>query len=118
MNYNIEIQKINKILATDYDHEIPDKIRSKKFNKAFMSLMKRMFPEYTIIPSDIYCEAHGFIVAPNGKYVYYSTNDYRWGKWDNNILYRKAENEHDFHGGSNNFADLDCLKDCIENLVR
>lgn len=118
MNYNIEIQKINKILATDYNHEIPDKIRSNKFNKAFTRLMKKIFPEYTIIPSNVYCAAHGFIVAPNGKCVYYATNDYRWEKWNNDILYRKAKNEHDSCGGSNNFADLNYLEDCIENLIK
>ena len=118
MNYNTEIQKINKILTADYDHETPDKIRSPKFNQAFTRLMKKLFPNYQIIPSNGYCEAWGFIITPNQKCVYYNTDDYRDGAWYNNILYRTAKDKQDFIGGNNNFADLNYLKECVENLIK
>lgn len=118
MNYKVEIQKINKILAADYDHEIPDKIRSHKFHRAFTNLMQRLFPDYQIIPSNVYCKASGFIITHDQKCVYYSTNDYRYKSWNQGILYRKAKDKHDFTGGNNHFANLDYLKDCIEDLIK
>ena len=36
MSLKTDIKKIQNILNADYDHEIPDVIRSKKFGRAFL----------------------------------------------------------------------------------
>lgn len=120
MNITTEKNKINAILAKDYDHEIPDKPRSAEFQKAFKSLLRRMFPNCTILPTKgCWCEANGFIKDANNKFVYYSTNDYRWttfGRWDQRILIRTAENEKDYRGGGNHYADLEELEEQVNWL--
>ena len=79
-----------------------------------------MFPDCEIIQSNCYCEASGFIKKPNGKIIYYSSEDYRWpimGRtWTSSVLYRTAESEKDYHGGSNNFSDLEHFKENVEKL--
>lgn len=115
-----DINKIKKILNADYDHERPDVIRSKKFGRAFATMIKHMFPDCEIIQSNCYCEASGFIKKPNVKIIYYSSEDYRWpimGRtWTSSVLYRTAESEKDYHGGSNNFSDLEHFKENVEKL--
>ena len=122
MNLATEKRKIDVILAKDYDHETPDKPRSAEFQKAFKALLKKMFPNYTIIPiKGCWCEAHGFIKDQNGKFVYYGTNDYRWatfGRWDQRILIRTAESEKDYTGGANHTVDLDELEDQVNWLFK
>lgn len=114
------VAKINRILEKDYDHETPDVIRSKKFNIAFTELIDKMFPNCTVITSlGGYCMASGFI-KKHDKYVYYSTEDYRFpsdSSWKNNILYRTAENDRDYRGGSNHYADIEYLQECVEKLL-
>ena len=122
MNIAAEKRKINAILAKDYDHEIPDTLRSKEFQKAFKSILRRMFPNCTIIPiKGCWCEANGFIKDQNGKFVFYSTNDYRWntfGRWDQRILIRTAESEKDYRGGANHTADLEELEEQVNWLFK
>ena len=122
MNLTTEKRKINAILARDYDHEVPDTLRHVEFQKAFKSILRRMFPDCTILPSKgCWCEANGFIKDQNGKFVYYSTNDYRYnicGRWDQRILIRTAESEKDYHGGGNHYADLEQLEEEVNWLVK
>lgn len=116
MNLVEEKRKIDEILKKDYDHEIPDTLRSKDFQKAFKSLLKKMFPECKIITNSTWCEAHGFVKTPEGKCVFYNTNDYRWRPWDRNILIRTAKDEKDYKGGGNHYANLEELQDQINWL--
>lgn len=118
---NYHIKKINRIIDSDYDHETPDVVRSKFFNKAFTKMVAEMFPNYTIVTSmGGYCETSGFI--KNGdKYIYYHSDDYRCpigSSWNKNILYRTAKDTSDYYGGSNHFADLEYLEVCIEKLFK
>lgn len=114
-----QVAKINDILDRDYDHETPDVLRSKAYKKAFEKLMQKMFPDCTIIAnSGAYCEASGFI-KKDDKYIYYSTDDYRWpsgSSWKNGILYRAAKDEKDYSGGSNCFADIEFLEESVRKL--
>ena len=120
MSLKTDIRKIQNILNADYDHENPNVIRSKKFGHAFATMLKHLFPECKIIQSNCYCEASGFIVKPNGKIIYYSSEDYRWpimGRtWTSSVLYRTAESEKDFSGGTNNYSDLEHFKENVEKL--
>lgn len=111
--------KIDEIIHKDYDHETPDIPRSKEYCRAISHMLKSIFPDYTIIPTKgCYCESSGFI-QKNGKFVYYSFNDYRYdlfGKWYERILIRTAQNEHDYTGGPNHYADLDNLRYEVDRL--
>ena len=122
MNLTAEKRKIEAILARDYDHEVPDTLRSKDFQKQFKSILRRMFPDCTILPiKGCWCEANGFIKDQNGKFVYYSTNDYRYnilGRWDQRILIRTAESEKDYRGGANHYADHEELEDQVNWLFQ
>ena len=113
-------RKIDRILAADYNHEVPDQIRSKKFQQAFKRMLKKFFPDYEIITLSTYCEANGFIKNGNAC-VYYSTQDYRWpmwgGSWSTHILFRRSENEKDYHGGANHFADLEDFEKSVSQLL-
>ena len=115
MNLGKERLKINAIIKTQYGGEDPENTRSRKFGNAFTRTLRKMFPSYTIIPSNSYCEASGFI--KNGeKYIYYCTWDYRDRSWQSQILYRAAKNDRDFQGGLNNFADLEDFESAVNTL--
>lgn len=120
MSLKTDIRKIQNILNADYDHEIPDVIRSRKFGHAFATMLKHLFPDCKIVSSNCYCEASGFIVKPNGKIIYYSSEDYRhpfMGRdWKSSVLYRTAAHEKDYTGGTNNFSDLEHFKENVEKL--
>lgn len=123
MSLKTDIRKIQNIIDTpdwSYNREDPETARSKQFNRAFKNMIKHLFPECKIIHNNVYCEASGFIVKPNGKIIYYSSEDYRhpfMGEdWTSSVLYRTAESEKDYRGGSNNFSDLEHFKENVEKL--
>lgn len=114
-----DIQKINSILHKDYDHEIPDKPRSVAFNRAILAMLKKSFPDCTIIPTKgTWCEASGFIKEEStGRFVYYSFQDYRYGDWKQRILIRTAKDERDYHGGANHYTDVERMEKDIRFLL-
>ncbi len=107
-NMYTHINKIEIVLRKDYNHEIPDKPRSKEFNVAIKSMLKKMFPNCTIQPTKgAWCSASGFIQNPeNGKTVYYIFQDYRHGDWKQRIVIRKTAGLHDSCGGANCLTDI------------
>ena len=46
----------------------------------------------------------------NGKYVYVHCDDARWNNWYEQMYYRTVENDHDCHGGPNNWTSYDKLE--------
>lgn len=113
------INKINVILKKDYDHEIPDKLRSIEFNRVIKSMLKAMFPDCIIIPTKgAWCSASGFISNPvNNKVVYYSFNDYRYRDWKQGILIRTAKDASDYTGGANHFTDITRMQADVMMLI-
>ena len=111
--------KVAAIMVKDYDHEVPDKLRSKDFQRLFNCYMRSVAKNIggTWHGGGCYCEASGFVECGD-KFVYVCTNDYRWRDWSKRILFRAAESLKDYRGGSNNFADLEELEDKIKNLLR
>lgn len=113
MKLNYYINKLIAIVNSDYDHEIPDVPRGKAFTKTYSSMIKKICAEngWTCIPHEGYCEATGFITDGN-HYVYYNSGDCRWSvsrfqyEWKDHILIRTAQNNHDYHGGSNHYTNL------------
>ena len=105
-------QKIEEILKKDYNHELPDKPRSAEFNRAIKSMLKAMFPDCSILPTNgAWCQASGFIKSERtGKCVYYCFNDYRYSQWDGHFYIRSCRDEKDYVGYTNyavlNLADL------------
>ena len=109
--------KLNSILHKEYEHETPDIPRSKEFAQGIKGLLKHLFPNATIKIIETYCSPSAFLTFEHGQTIYVSFNDYRWREWDDGILYRTAQNDTDYHGGYNNFASLDALKEDIEHLL-
>lgn len=63
-----------------------------------------------------------FVLNPlTNQYAYISVSDVRWmlcGKRPlDDILYRTAKDEHDYHGGCNNFTDLPNLIERVSILT-
>ena len=46
----------------------------------------------------------------NGKFVYVHCDDARWNNWYEQMYYRTVENDHDCHGGPNNWTSYDKLE--------
>lgn len=62
----------------------------------------------------------GFVLnEKSGKMAYWSISDVRYFKdeWYNHVLYRTAENEKDYTGGSNHFCELPDLMESIMDLT-
>ncbi|MBQ2184718.1 MAG: hypothetical protein II399_08765 [Lachnospiraceae bacterium] len=109
-------KKIEEILARDYDHEIPDKLRSRDFNKAINAWLRKSFPGCAMYPTKgAWCEASGFI-EKDGKYVFYSFQDYRYWDWKEQILIRTAKSEKDYTGGANHYTNIDRMVDDVNAL--
>jgi hypothetical protein len=49
----------------------------------------------------------------NGKYIYVHCDDVRWNNWYDEMYYRTVENDHDCHGGPNNWTSYDKLEQCL-----
>ena len=61
-----------------------------------------------------------FITDNENHFIYLSIFDVRYcpNKWFNNILIRKAKNEEDYTGGSNNYYSLPVLQFAIHKLLK
>ena len=46
----------------------------------------------------------------NGKFVYVHCDDARWNNWYEQMYFRIVENDHDCHGGPNNWTSYDKLE--------
>ena len=111
-------RKINAVLAADYEHEVPDAIRSKKFNQLIKKMLVETFPEAEVIPTKgAWGSASGFLKF-NGACIYYRFQDYRYWDWTELILFRTAKDEHDYHGGGNNYTDLYHMREDVGRLVK
>lgn len=106
------MKKIYEIIRSSDDSwncEVPDKARGKAFNKAFRSYVRKQIKPYgfTLLPSkgSAYCESSGFVADDRGNYVYFSSEDYRFGDV-NQVLIRTAKSPTDYTGGANHFCQL------------
>lgn len=54
----------------------------------------------------------------NNQYEYFSISDVRYwhNEWADRILYRSMENDHDWHGGYNNYCRLADFDSVLKNL--
>ena len=113
-------EKIKEVLAADYNHEVPDTLRSKAFQKECKKVVKAQAKKYgldVITSSHPYCEFTGFLF--DGKhYVYFSIPDYRYWDWEHDVLYRTAKNSHDYTGGTNHTCNLDELAKKASGLLK
>lgn len=121
-------EKIKGIINTpdwEYDHESPEYLRSKDFNKAWKLMMKHIFPapDYEIVYGGCYCEASGFIKNKEGKYIYFSSEDYRWPIMGRDIfssvLYRTSPEGQSYRNhGYNDTCNIDSLKEKVDELFK
>lgn len=121
------IEKIREIVEKpnyEYDHEIPDKLRSREFAKVYKKYVQQEIKPYgyeLVNFNDGWCECSGFVT--NGShYVYFNSGDYRMSSPYNDIfesvLVRTAKNEKDYSGGRNNFCQLSQLGRKIDELMQ
>ena len=121
-----KFKKWNKKPIEDWGSEMSDD--AKAFYKAFKSFIKRSFPEATLIGfKPNHYDFSGFIYKDN-KYVYvsHSINRYNIDAYNsyvdfddnsvtNGVLYRTAENDHDYRGGKNNFTSINNM---VEDIMK
>lgn len=98
----------------------------KSFATCFKNYLKRLFPDAEIVNFNKgHYDVSAFVRFPNDKFVYVSYSVPRYGRRidvtrsdaSEGVLYRTAEHEHDYRGGSNNFTSLERLAD-IQRLAR
>ena len=119
-----ELRKLNEVLVKSYDHENEDVPRSKAFQKAYSNLIKAVIKDsgWELQPKagGGYCDWSGFIMK-DGKYVYLSVSDFRWGgqdHWLNDILIRTAKHNKDYTGGMNHRTNIRDLVSKAESITR
>ena len=120
MKLNQYRNKINSTLRKDYDHEQPYIPMGKDFCRAIKNMLKSIFPDAEITDSKgTYCYASGFLTFKNGKTVYYNFNDFRYRRWDEQILVRTARDTKDYSGGCNHYAyGLEDIEYQVRTLAR
>lgn len=59
-----------------------------------------------------------WFIKNGDKYIYCSFSDVRYfsNEWYKLILYRTAQNDRDYRGGSNNYTDLHHLESSLSNM--
>lgn len=118
-----EIGEIKAILAKsdyEYDHETPDKLRSKEFGRAYRRLVKKQLKPLGLELAKFgtnWCECSGFVTDGNGKYVYFHSGDYRWSNIWEGVLIRTAESLKDYRGGANHLCDIDKIGETAALLM-
>ena len=121
---NANYSSINKVLGFDYDHEVPDKLRSRAFAKAYRTYIRNKLKGtgLRLIPSNSspYCESSGFITDDNGHFVYFSSGDYRYWGNDiyNRVLIRGAKDEKDYHGFTDEYCELCNIADKAQSIIQ
>lgn len=56
------------------------------------------------------------VLEKDGRYVYVSLNDVRYGDWYNDVLIRTMSHDKDWRGGSNNECRFDEIGEKANNL--
>ena len=117
------IKKIINKSDYEYDHETPEILRSKEFNKEMRKYLKRQLKSYDLEllnSSDGYCYFSGFIKNKiTNKLVYISTYDYRHfpNRLFDDVLIRTAEHEKDYTGGSNHSCALNDIAETAYKMT-
>ena len=96
--------KIKAILEKDYDHETPDKPRSKDFCSAVKSWVNGSVGRYggkVVGTVSGWREAFGFIRWANGKHTYFHI-----GFESDEFLIRVAKSDTDCTGGTNHYCQF------------
>ena len=87
----------------------------KSFQAKYLNFLKTMCKnnhwQLVNVGKNHYCFS-AFIKSAENKCVYISISDVRYfsNEWYNHILIRTAKNENDYHGGFNNYTNLEELE--------
>lgn len=99
----------------------------KSFCRAFKNYLKREFPNAEVIGFKAnHYDTSGFLKFSEDKYVYISSDMDRYSCKHNfnesgcmyGVLYRTAQDDKDFRGGSNRFSSMFNLASNIKKLVQ
>lgn len=107
---------------TRFETGVWDTCKFEKFTKEFKTALtkdvKMFFPDFKVLRCFSNCfEISGFLSRADGKIFYFNIGDVRWntfGNWDEEVLYRAAKDEKDYHGGINRRTGIDTL---LENIA-
>lgn len=113
----------------DYDFEscdVPEKYwgdytHANFFKGYFIPIVRREFKTIakkigaTVTLSPNYFEWTAFF-KKDDKFIYVSVSDVRYWKWYDSVLFRVADNEHDYCGGMNNYCSYDKLTDNLSEM--
>lgn len=94
----------------------------KFFQTKYINLLKTMCKnnhwQLVNVAKNHYCFS-AFIKSAENKCVYISISDVRYfsNEWYNHILIRTAKNETDYHGGFNNYTNLEELEVTTAELL-
>ena len=94
----------------------------KSFQTKYLNFLKAMCKnnhwQLVNVGKNHYCFS-AFIKSAENKCVYISISDVRYfsNEWYNHILIRTAKNEPDYHGGFNNYTNLEELEVTTAELL-
>lgn len=113
-NYDFENCDVPEKYLCDYTH-------AKFFRKYFIPIVRREIKaiakkiDATVKFEPNYFDWSAFF-CKNGKYVYVHCDDHRWNNWYEQMYYRTADSEKDYHGGPNNWTSYDKLETSLKDM--
>lgn len=116
-NYKFENCDVPEKYWGDYTH-------ANFFKRYFIPIARREMKKLAAkIGADVIFEKGFFewscFFKKDGKCIYVHVGDVRYsicGHWYDNVLYRTAKDEKDYHGGTNNSCSYDKLESCLLEL--
>jgi hypothetical protein len=116
------IKELEKYLGYEFSTGTETGEDYKQFERKYINYLKKLCKENGwefIVAHKNHYEFSAFFKVDT-TYIYFSISDVRFwnNEWYNHILFRTAQNEKDYHGGSNNYTDLPNLTENINKLIR
>lgn len=113
-NYDFENCDVPEKYWGDYTH-------ANFFRKYFIPIVRREIKALAKkIGATVKFEPNYFdwsaFFCKNGKYVYVHCDDHRWNNWYEQMYYRTADSEKDYHGGPNNWTSYDNLETSLKDM--
>lgn len=117
-----KIKDLKKYMGYEFSSGCYTGNEYKSFQTKYLNFLKTMCKnnhwQLVNIGKNHYCFS-AFIKNTENKCVYVSISDVRYfsNEWYNHILIRTAKNETDYHGGFNNYTNLEELEVTAADLL-
>ena len=108
------IKELKKYLNYEFSTGFTTGEDYKTFERKYINYLKSMCKEYgweLVKVNKNHYEFSAFFKDSDNKFVYLNIGDVRClrNEWYNHILVRTAKNETDYHGGQNQYTNLESL---------